>query len=133
MDLKSSQDSVFRFLRSDDPVLQANPGYLQYSINILDIAFDVGSKISCGLYSPRFQRGTQGARQSPRYARNNVIQSGWILGSSEVTSIFVFVEMRDSAVDSKMERFAKILDRCSSVWSLMLFDQDAASMDNRHA
>ena len=132
VDLNSSPDSVIRILRGDDPVLQVDPRYLQDSINILDIAFDVGSKIFCGLYSPRFQRGTQGARQSAGYARNNVIQSGWIFGPSEFSAILVFIKMRDSTVNSKMERFTKTLDRCSSVRSLVLFDPYSAGMDNRH-
>ena len=122
MDFHRSPDSCTSILRSDDPVLQANPGYLQNAFHILDIAFDVSSKVSCGLNSPRFQRGPKGARQSTGYAGNDVIQRGRILGPSEFATIFVFVEIGYSTVDSKMERFAKTLDRCGPVWPLMLFN-----------
>lgn len=132
MHFNSSLDAVVRILWSDDPVLQANPGYLQDSLNIFDFAFDFGSKISCRLYSPRFQRGTQGARQSAGYARDNVIQRGWIFGSSEFAAIFVLVKMCDSTMNSEMERFAKTLDRCCTVWPLVLLDPYSAGMDNRH-
>lgn len=132
VDFRRSSDLSTSILRSNDPVLQANPGYPQDAFNILDVAFDVGSKISCRLNSPRFQRGPKGARQSPGYSGNDVIQCGWILRPNEFTTILVFVEMGDSAVDPKMERFAKTLDRCGSVWPLMLFDQYSTCMNNRH-
>lgn len=121
-----------RTIGGDDVVMQADTGYLQYSLHILDVPFDIGAKRPGGSYTPRFQRGTQGTGQSPRNTSDDVVQRGRVLGSREFSAVLVLVEMSDSTMNAKVKGFRKTFDRGGPVGALMFLNPNAACMDYRH-
>jgi hypothetical protein len=84
------------------------------------------------LDSPRVQRGGKSAGQSTGYPADDVIERSRIFGPRKVPAVFFLVEVPDSTMNPKMNRFIKPLYVSSPMRPLMLLDPQAASVYYRH-
>jgi hypothetical protein len=132
VNFNGSLNSFSGALRCRNLVPKANSSDPQYSLNLLDISFDFSSQIPGRSYSPRLQRGTQGAGQSPCHTCDYVIQGGRKLGPGGFATVLVLVEVSDSPVDSKVDRFVETFDQRGPMRALVLFEPNSAGVNNRH-
>jgi hypothetical protein len=112
--------------------MKANPGNLQHTVDLLNIAFNIRHEILSRLDLPHIQCGPEGAEQSPADTGNHVIKRRWILRASDLASVLFLVEMLDSAMNAKVKRFVKPVNESRSVRSFVFGDLDLARMGDGH-
>jgi len=113
-------------------VSQADLGDFEDPVHVFNIPLHKRDEVVCGLDFPRFQRGGEGAGESPPDAGNHVIESRRILRPRDVAAVFLLVEVLDAAVDAGMNGLREVLDVGRAVRAFMLHDADAAGMGNGH-
>jgi hypothetical protein len=89
--------------------MKANPGNLQHTVDLLNIAFNIRHEILSRLDLPHIQCGPEGAEQSPTDTGNHVIKRRWILRASDLASVLFLVEVLDAAMNAEVKRLIKSL------------------------
>jgi hypothetical protein len=113
-----------------ESVMKANPGNLQYTIDVLDVTFNIRHEILSRLDLPHIQCGPEGAEQSSGDTGNHVIECGWIFGSSDLASVLFLVEVLDAAMNAEVKRLIKPVNASRSVWSFVFGNLDFARVGN---
>jgi hypothetical protein len=113
-------------------VSQADFGDLENPVHVFNVPFHKRDEVVCGLDFPRFQRGGEGAGESPTDAGNHVIQGRRIFRTCDLTAVFLLVEVLDPAVHAEMNRLGEVLDVGRAVRAFKLQDADVACVGYCH-
>jgi hypothetical protein len=113
-------------------VSQADLGYFENPVHVLNIPFHKRDEIISGLDFPRFQRSCKGSGESPANSRNDVIQGGRILRTFDFTAVLLLVEVLDAAVDAEVKGLGEVLDVGRAVGAFMLRDTDVTRVGYCH-
>jgi hypothetical protein len=67
----------------------------------------LGCQVFGSFYSTRIQRAGKGAGQSAGYSRHHMIQGGRVVGSFQLSAVFILVKIPNAAVDAKVDGLVK--------------------------
>ena len=112
--------------------MQPDAGNFQHAIDLCAVPFDISLQVFGRGYSPRIQRGSEGAGQSAGYTGNHVVQRSGVFRPGQFPAVLLLIKLFDSPVNPKVQRLLETLNMSGSMRPLMLLNANPAGMSDGH-